>query len=273
MNQDIISLKDYAGPNVVQVIIFLSGIRKENNMKLTILGNNSTTASAGGACSSYLVEADGKKILMDMGNGSIFNLKKLYGVDEIDAIILTHHHFDHFSDILLMRYEREGRKYMGEDVKSIPLYTPKMPDWLFEQLDKSQLFDFHFIEQDETVAMGSLSIDFTRVLHLMETYAVRITEKDKVLTYSADTGLCQGILKASKNADLFLCEASYGSYDPYVITHHLTGKEAGEIAKMSAVKKLVLTHLPEKGKREVEKDALSVFKNSELSQIMKSYEI
>lgn len=242
-------------------------------MKLTILGNNSTTASAGGACSSYLVEAAGKKILMDMGNGSIFNLKKTAGIEEIDAIILTHHHFDHFADILLMRYEREGRKYMGEEVKPIPLYTPKMPDWLFEQLDKSQTFDFHFIEKDETVMIGELSIDFIRVLHLMETYAVRISEKDRVMTYSADTGLCQGILKASLKADLFLCEASYGSYDPYNIPHHLTGKEAGEIAKMSGVKKLILTHLPEHGKEDVLQDALSVFRNTELSKIMKSYEI
>ncbi|WP_312649191.1 MBL fold metallo-hydrolase [Proteiniclasticum sp.] len=242
-------------------------------MKLTILGNNSTTASAGGACSSYLVEASGKKILMDMGSGSIFNLKKITGVDDIDAIIITHHHFDHFVDIMLMRYEKEGRIYMGEEVKPIPLYTPKMPDWLFESLNKNHLFDFHFIEKDETVNIGELSIDFVPVLHLLETYAVRIKDGEKVLTYSADTGLCQGILTASEDADLFLCEASYGSYDPYVISHHLTGKEAGEIAKMSTVRKLLLTHLPEHGKENVLKDAQEVFRNTELSEIMKSYEI
>lgn len=242
-------------------------------MKITVMGNNSTTASAGGACSSYLLEAGGKKILLDMGNGSIFNLKKLVKLSEIDAIILTHHHFDHISDLFLFRYEREGLKYMGEEVSPIDLYTPEMPEWLLEKLTKNDLFRFHIIGENTKVFLGDLSIEFIEVMHLIETYALRCTYKDKIFTYSADTGLCDGIYEACKDADLFLCEATYGSYNGYRMKHHLHGREAGEIAKKSGVKKLLLTHLPEENLDRLLEEARVLHKDTQISEIQKTYEI
>jgi ribonuclease BN (tRNA processing enzyme) len=242
-------------------------------MKITVLGNNSTTASAGGACSSYLLEADGKKILLDMGNGSIFNLKKLVKLSEIDAIILTHHHFDHISDLFLFRYEREGLKYMGEEVLPIDLYTPEMPRWLFEKLTKNDIFKFHVIKENTKVSMGELSIEFIEVMHLLETYALRCTYEDKVFAYSADTGVCDGIYEACKDADLFLCEATYGSYEPYRMKRHLHGREAGEISKKSGVKKLLLTHLPEENLHRLLEEARERHEDTQISEILKTYEI
>ena len=215
-------------------------------MKVTVLGNSSTTVTPGGACSSYLLESCGKKILLDAGNGSLFNLKKILSLDQIDAIVLTHHHFDHISDLFLFRYEREALKYMGQEVKPIPLYTPKMEPWLLEKLEKNHIFEFYYVEEEKTLEIFGMKVSFIPVEHLVETYALRFEKDGKVFTYSADTGMCEGILKVSEDADLFLCEATYVSKEPYRMKHHLHGKEAGEIAKMSRVKKLLLTHLPEK---------------------------
>lgn len=242
-------------------------------MEITVLGNNSTTASAGGACSSYLLEADGRKILLDMGNGSIFNLKKQVLLSEIDAIILTHHHFDHISDLFLFRYEREGLKYMGEEVPPIDLYTPEMPEWLLEKLIRNDIFRFHVIENNTKISMGGLTINFIEVVHLIETYALRCTYKNKVFAYSADTGICDGIYEACRDADLFLCEATYGSYETYRMKHHLHGREAGEISEKSGVKKLLLTHLPEENLDHLLEEAREVHKDTQISEIMKTYVI
>ena len=54
-------------------------------MKLTILGCYGPYPSPQGACSSYLVEGGGVRILLDMGNGSLANLERL---TEIDACLL-----------------------------------------------------------------------------------------------------------------------------------------------------------------------------------------
>ncbi|MFH5835446.1 MBL fold metallo-hydrolase [Proteiniclasticum sp. C24MP] len=242
-------------------------------MKITVLGNNSTTVTQGGACSSYLLEVEGRRILLDMGNGSIFNLKKRVKLHEIDAIILTHHHFDHLSDLFLFRYEREGHKYMGEEVSPIDLYTPEMPQWLQENLMKNDLFRLHVIKGDTKVSMGDLTVAFIEVLHLLETYALRFTHDGKIFTYSADTGVCDGIYEAAREADLFLCEASYGSYEPYRMKHHLHGAEAGEIAEKCGVKKLLLTHLPEENLDGLLQEARAVHEDTEISEILKTYEV
>lgn len=242
-------------------------------MKVTVLGNSSTTVTAGGACSSYLLDTGEKKVLLDIGNGSLFHLKKLIMLGEIDAILLTHHHFDHISDLFLFRYEREGLKYMGQEIKPIPLYTPKMEPWLLEKLEKNHLFDFFYISEENTREILGMKVSFIPVEHLVETYALRIEKDGKVFTYSADTGMCGGILKAAEGADLFLCEATYVSKEPYRMKHHLHGKEAGEIAEKAGVKKLLLTHLPEKEVDLLLSEAKEIHEDTEVSEILKSYQI
>lgn len=246
---------------------------RRSAMKLTVLGNNSTTAMPGGACSSYLLESGGRKILLDAGNGSIFNLKKILKLEEVDAVILTHHHFDHISDLFLFRYEREGLKYMGQEVPAIPLYSPAMEPWLYEKLEKSHIFDFHFIQGETESTLFDLKIRFIPVEHLVETYAVRVESQGRVFAYSSDTGLCEGILKASDQADLFLCEASYLSEEPYRMRHHLHGQEAAGIAVQSQVQRLLLTHLPENRHRELLLEAQEIHRNTELSEILATYEV
>ena len=73
-------------------------------MKLTVLGNNGPFPAAGGACSGYLVIEGDKKILIDCGNGVLANLQKFIKLEEIDAVILTHLHSDHMSDMMVLRY-------------------------------------------------------------------------------------------------------------------------------------------------------------------------
>ena len=45
-------------------------------MRMTVYGNNATCPEADGACSCFLIEADGGRILLDMGNGSLAKLQK-----------------------------------------------------------------------------------------------------------------------------------------------------------------------------------------------------
>jgi ribonuclease BN (tRNA processing enzyme) len=63
------------------------------------------------------------------------------------------------------------------------------------------------------------------------------------LTYSADTGVSDELVKLARETDLFLCEASYLDGDDNPPDIHLTGKEAGEHALRADVRQLLLTHL------------------------------
>jgi len=79
---------------------------------------------------------------------------------------------------------------------------------------------------------------------------MRITAGGRSLAYSADSAPCDELIKLAREADLFLCEASYleGEDNPPDI--HLTGKEAAEHAARADAKRLMLTHLVPWGDRD-----------------------
>ncbi len=74
---------------------------------------------------------------------------------------------------------------------------------------------------------------------------MRLTFSDgTVLCYSGDTGLCDALLQAAKDADLFICVASekIGVDSTAYEYGKLTPQQAGEIARNANVKHLLLTH-------------------------------
>ncbi len=240
-------------------------------MKLTILGNDATCPSANGACSSFLIEIEKTKILLDMGNGSIAKFKQKFDLAEMDIIIISHFHFDHMADLFPAKYEIETRKSKGENISRIELISPAMPDWVEEELNSNDVFNFHTIHLNSKLSFDGISIDFYQVQHLVETYAVRISYKGKVFCYSADTGKCSEIIDAANNADLFLCEATYLDKETSQINHHLSARAAGEIACAANVKKLILTHLPSKNRELIRTEASEEFNKTYLTEIFQEY--
>ena len=96
-------------------------------MKLTVFGNNATCPEADGACSCYLLQTKGKRILLDMGNGSAAKLQKHLPLTQLDAIIISHLHFDHVgnlplfsnAEILLNKIEWESANQTPDEWHSI----------------------------------------------------------------------------------------------------------------------------------------------------------
>ena len=65
-----------------------------------------------------------------------------------------------------------------------------------------------------------------------------------MLAYSGDSGVCPGLDDTARDADLFLCEASFMEGAPNPPDLHLTGAEAGSTAARVGARRLVLTHIP-----------------------------
>jgi len=100
-------------------------------MKISVLTENNPgplTAAEHGL--SYLIEADGKRILFDAGQSDLFRKNAdIIGVNlmEIDMIILSHGHFDHGNGLeflsggtllchpgcFIKRYRKSDRSYIG----------------------------------------------------------------------------------------------------------------------------------------------------------------
>jgi ribonuclease BN (tRNA processing enzyme) len=216
-------------------------------MRLTVLGCAGSFPGPESACSAYLVDAEGFRLLVDFGAGSLSALQRYASLTSIDAIVLSHLHADHILDaanyVVVRRYAPDG------PYPPVPLYGPagtrERLNGAYGSVGEAPLDDvytFHDLTPG-TFEIGPFTVTAERVVHPVETYGLRIEHNGRVLSYSADTAPCEALDRLAADADLFLCEASYldGQDNPPGL--HLTGREAGEVATKAGVGRLVLTHL------------------------------
>jgi ribonuclease BN (tRNA processing enzyme) len=217
-------------------------------MKLTIIGSAGTFPGPASGCSSYLIEQDGFRLLVDVGNGSTGALQEACGLLGPDAVVVSHLHGDHYLDLITYTYAR--RYHPDGTAPVLPVYGPtKIREAMLGAYGRDvhvlldEVYDFHAIDSDRNLSIGPFEVDLRRVNHPVETYGMRIRAGGRSLAYSADSGDCRSLVDLARNVDLFLCEASYleGEANPPNI--HLTGREAAEHAVRSEVQRLLLTHL------------------------------
>ncbi|GGQ76706.1 MBL fold metallo-hydrolase [Couchioplanes azureus] len=215
-------------------------------MRLTVLGCAGSFPGPESACSAYLVEADGFRLLIDFGSGSLSALQRYAGIDAVDAILLTHLHCDHMLDACT--YVVVRRYAPGGPLPPLPVYAPMgaaeriSAAYSADNEPVDDVYTFYAL-QPGTFPIGPFTVTADRVNHPIETYGVRVEHNGRVLAYSSDTAPCEPLLRLAQGADLFLCEASYldGVANPPDL--HLTGGEAGEAATKADVARLLLTHL------------------------------
>jgi len=213
-------------------------------MRLTVLGCAGSFPGPDSACSCYLVEADGFRLLVDFGAGALSGLQRYANLTSVDAIVLSHLHADHILDalnyVVVRRYAPDG------PYARLPVYGPAGTAArlaaAYGEGPLDDVYEFHELRTG-TLTVGPFSLTAERMNHPVETYGMRIEHGGRVLAYSADTAPCEALLRLAHGADLFLCEASYPDGEQNPPDLHLTGREAGEAATKAGVARLVLTHL------------------------------
>jgi ribonuclease BN (tRNA processing enzyme) len=218
-------------------------------MRLTILGCSGSFPGPESPASSYLLEAEGFRLVLDLGNGALGVLQRHADLYGIDAVALSHLHADHCLD--MCGYWVARRYAPGGPQPAIPCYAP---DRAAERLSlayglepdpgpgMTDAFTFHTLTPG-TRQIGPFQVATERMNHPVETYGFRIEHGGRVLAYSADTGPCDALDRLAREADLLLCEASFLTGESDRADLHLTGRQAGQAAARARVRHLVLTHL------------------------------
>ncbi|MFD1826948.1 MBL fold metallo-hydrolase [Mumia zhuanghuii] len=222
-------------------------------MRLTIIGCAGSYPGPDSAASCYLVEApyEGRtyRLVVDLGNGALGVLQQYAAIEDLDAIAVSHLHPDHYMDICGMYVYR---KYVpGGPLPRIPLWGPEGSAQRFAEAydlprdpGMTEELDVFAWTDGEPVTLGPFTVTPTLVDHPVESYALRIETEGRVLVYSGDTGPTPALADAARDADVFLCEASFvdaGGNPPHL---HLSGTDAGVAATEAGVGRLLLTHVP-----------------------------
>jgi ribonuclease BN (tRNA processing enzyme) len=214
-------------------------------MRLTIVGACGAWPDAGQACSGYLVEHDGFRLLVDVGYATVPRLLQRLGADQVDAVFISHGHPDHCADLNPLLRARALRADPG---RPLPVYAlPGALDAVLA-LDRPGMLDhayvWHRFSAGSRLDIGPFR-GYTRLLpHSVPNAGIRLEAGGRALAYTGDTGPSADMVDLARDADLLLAEASYVDQVPQDSRRHLTSaRQAGQQAQEAGVAHLVLTHL------------------------------
>jgi ribonuclease BN (tRNA processing enzyme) len=216
-------------------------------MRLTVVGCAGSFPGPDSPASSYLLEADGFRLVVDLGNGALGALQKHIGLFDVDAVALSHLHTDHCVDVYSYAIARTYGP--GGPRPPISVYGPAGTRERIAGIhgpgDDGGLMDrFSF----RTLAPGGLEIGPFRVTtahmnHPVETFGFRFVHDDRSIAYSGDTGPTAALTSLAEGAEVLVCEASFLDGPDLPPDLHLSARQAAEHAREAGAGQLMLTHL------------------------------
>jgi ribonuclease BN (tRNA processing enzyme) len=232
-------------------------------MRITVLGKSPSWQDVDGACSGYLVQDGKTSMLLDCGNGVFGKLRTHIDYTDLDGVLITHLHADHFLDLVPYSYALTYAPrqqpvpvppWPGTDSPARPqLLVPPGSTEAFRRIvgtwGNDDLIEnaFAMEEYDPSakVRLGSFEIRFREVPHFTTTYAVDIRSRaDRGrFTFSADCRPTEELVEIANGTDLLLVEATLPRPERTGVRGHLTPSEAGEHARRAGAHRVVLTHI------------------------------
>jgi len=219
------------------------------DLKLKVLGSGDAFSSGGRFNSAFYFTTSQMNFLLDCGATTLLALKQHdIQTNEIDAVIISHFHGDHFGGLIFLLLQEKINKRkkpihiispigMDEKLKTAAeLFYPGSE--ILHELD----IKYTFYGSHQKIELQNLKIETFPVVHAEESlpHGIRIEVDGAVIAYSGDTEWTDELIALSDGADLFICECNfYGESSP----GHLSYKELA--SHSMNYRKILLTHLGE----------------------------
>jgi ribonuclease BN (tRNA processing enzyme) len=214
-------------------------------MRLTVLGGCGGWPEAGQACSGFLVEHDGFRLLVDAGYAIVPRLLQLVRPGQVDAVLISHGHPDHCADLNpLLRARAMG----GERLPPLPVHAPAAALDKVLALDEpgtlAGSWSEHELAAGTRTAIGPFGVRSWLLPHWVPNAGVRLTADGVTLAYTGDSGPDPQLNELARDADLLVAEATYADEVPENEREFLSSaRQAGEVAARAGAGRLLLTHL------------------------------
>jgi len=199
-------------------------------MEVIVLGNNGPYPSAGGACSSYLVRSGNTSMLNDCGPGSLANLFKYMDPKDLDAILVSHLHYDHISDLYALGY------YLKANNKQIDLFLPDSPRDVYETFRDNDAYNTFIICDCNMFHIKDITISFCEMTHSSKSFACKFRDDKSMFVFTGDTDNNEKIKDYALDSDLLIVDGGNAK-------SHLTPLDCDLLSYESNAKQFVVSHL------------------------------
>lgn len=201
-------------------------------MELFVLGKYGPYTKGQGCTSGYLVKNQNDYLVLDLGSGTLARLCEKVDITKIKDIFISHLHYDHTADLLVLRYLLEDLSH------AVNIYTHRESTPWYNILFNHPNFNIVNIDENSKIKIGSMELSFLPMEHSVTDYAV-IISGDRTLCYTGDTVFNQNIIKCFDLSDWVLadCSKPRGFCGP-----HMTVDSANRLGEKYPQKTIIATH-------------------------------
>ena len=248
---------------------------EEPVIRITLLGTGSPAPSIERFSQSTLIEAGGKKLLVDAGRGVAIRLTQAgIRLSDIDAVFITHFHHDHISglaDLLITSWLapiRFGNRQIPLDVygpqgileittglknayrrdNEIRIEDEQLPRAAGDY-NTSEFNSNGVVYEQEGLKVTAFEVDHGEIIK--PAYGYRVDYAGKSVLVSGDTMYDERIIDAGRGVDVLIHEVAIADpelidQDPLlanIFNHHTKPEEAGRIFSAVQPKLAVYSHI------------------------------
>lgn len=231
-------------------------------MQLQVVGSLAPYPKVDEACSGYLIKQGQTTCLLDCGHGVMSLLGRYTDPYNLNLVIISHFHPDHYVDLHALRHLIRGGMTMGRVAGPVDLYIPNAPREQWEYWQAVAEFRVYTIDPAMKLSYPGLKVEFFPAIHPLPAFAVKFQAGQSSLFYTADSAASDDLWKEARGVDILLGEASFLAADGQLAGNlgHMTTLDLARGGLQAQAGMLIATHLwPESDARVISAEIQSVY--------------
>lgn len=242
-------------------------------MRVKVLGKYGPYPKNGGATSAYLLTSDSATVAFELGAGAFVRLINSADISKLDAIIISHFHFDHCSDVGVLGYYLLRLSAAGKVNLHVKLYCPESDSPLLIAFKNMKAFDVITVGDGQEIRIKDLSLKFYSVNHPVPCLGFTAYDGSRTFAYGGDSNECENLERLVENADLALLDGGFLEKDWTNAKPHLSIIKCAGLAEKYSVKTIISHINPEYDEKDIISEAVSVCDNCLVAGEGESYEV
>ena len=227
---------------------------KDYKCLLTVLGSGSAVPYENRVSSSYLVEFENTKILLDAGFCVVYRLADIgVSLDDIDTVFITHKHPDHFMGLIHFLFALKNPIYKNRNklqiygFKGLGNFLDEFKNILGKWICPER--EIEIIEEYEG-KFKNINYRILPVFHTEESVGIYINGMGKSLFYTGDTEYFESLTKGCSNIDLLIADCAANKKN--IVKGHMNFEEVIRLGMKISAKKILFSHFyPDSDKFEI----------------------